>query len=776
MRRIGTLAAAVVVALGAGTTAATSALGARPHVPAAREAAVTSLSIVPAPEHAEVIIGVSGPVTVRDFTLESPDKIVIDITGATLGLPASNYDEANRGGITDVRYSQYRKNVVRVVLTLDEPHKYNIVRFPNELRIKVKAEPPILFVAWHIGNAPVAVAQAGKPSPAPAANAAPSKRPDSSAAVAAAKPAAKVAGKPAEKVAEQPAEKPRRSLDALFEKPAKGAKVGQEAAEKAAPAYANPWALTEAGLDSTTGATVVAPRDVSKTTVAARPGKQAPRVVEPEADVLTEPAPEPQLGPRRADRVRVPEPRVERPAPRRATQPRITVAWQAAPIRDVVAAFALFSGRTIVVGRGVAATVDAEIADQPWDVAMSAILAAHGLAAQEDANGIIVVDTYEAIASRVAAEPLETRTIRLNYTRAASVAATVTQRLSRDCSRFGRPGNAQGNEADAQRNNTVTVDLRCPIRGAVTADSLTNSISVTDVPSNLTQLEQYARGLDIRQPQVSIRAKIILIDRTQLEGLGLRYDLGSRDQYFNTIVPRPDPSDPTGVNDDPAAARVALGGNAIAGIANASQRIAGATLGLIYSTAVGRFDFTTFLEALQESSLLDVQSEPSVVTLNNRTANLTAGTQVPVRVLDAGVAQAGGGLNVPRATVQFRQTGIILNVTPSITANRQIQMRVHAENSDVQFAPGDAGAVFPTQSVDNELLVADGETAVMGGLTQTTVRVSKSGIPILVDLPLVGRLFGVTNRQESKRDLLILITPHIVDDGGQPPVEPRRDR
>jgi type II secretory pathway component GspD/PulD (secretin) len=63
----------------------------------------------------------------------------------------------------------------------------------------------------------------------------------------------------------------------------------------------------------------------------------------------------------------------------------------------------------------------------------------------------------------------------------------------------------------------------------------------------------------------------------------------------------------------------------------------------------------------------------------------------------------------------------------------------------------------------------------MGGLTQTTVRVTKSGIPLLVDLPIIGRLFGVTNRSEGKRDLLILITPHIVDDGQAPP-EPRRDR
>jgi type IV pilus assembly protein PilQ len=83
------------------------------------------------------------------------------------------------------------------------------------------------------------------------------------------------------------------------------------------------------------------------------------------------------------------------------------------------------------------------------------------------------------------------------------------------------------------------------------------------------------------------------------------------------------------------------------------------------------------------------------------------------------------------------------------------------------------GAVFPTQKVDNEVLVADGETAVMGGLTQTTVNVTKSGIPVLVDLPIIGHLFGVTNRTETKRDLLILITPHIIDDGEQPPAQGR---
>jgi type IV pilus assembly protein PilQ len=283
------------------------------------------------------------------------------------------------------------------------------------------------------------------------------------------------------------------------------------------------------------------------------------------------------------------------------------------------------------------------------------------------------------------------------------------------------------------------------------------------VPFNLDELEAYARSLDLRQPQVNIKAKIILVDRTSLEALGLRYDIGTRSTFFNDIIPRLDSvGEPL-----QGAGQVAIGGNTIAAIANATQRIPSAALQLVYSTALGGYDFTTFLEALQNTTLLDVQAEPSASVLNNRTANLTAGTQVPIRVIDASAGGAGQS-NFPRATVRMEPTGIILNVTPQVTNNRQVQMRVHVENSDVSFQGGDIGAVFPRQSVDNEVLVADGETAVMGGLTQTTVRITKSGIPLLVDLPFIGRLFGVTQRQESKRDLLILITPHIIDDGQQP--------
>ncbi|HEY0995846.1 MAG TPA: AMIN domain-containing protein [Gemmatimonadaceae bacterium] len=621
---------------------------------------VSSLAVTPAAGRAEVIIGVEGAVEVQDFTLRGPDKIVIDISGATLGLPASGYDRIERGGIVDVRYSQYRRNVVRVVLTLDRQRTYTVSKGAKDVRIAVQADSGRTFTAWHaVAERPEAVADAADraPEPAPA-------------------PAARQSGATRQDVRE----------------------VAME---------------------------------------------------EPVADART-----------------------TMRAQQRSQQPRITVAWQNADIRDVIAAFAAFSGRTIIVGKGVTATVTAEINDQPWDVALQAILASQGLGATEDASGIIVVDTYENLRNRMASEPLVTRTIRLNYSRANTVAPNLQQRLSRDCSRSaqGQGGTIAAGGQPIQPNQVV--DLSCPTRGAVTFDTLTNSVSVTDVPSNLSVLEQYARTLDVRQPQVSIKAKIILVDRTNLEGLGLKYDLGSNRQYFNQLAPR---IDPTTGQPEAGNGQIFLGGNAISAIGNASQSVPAAALRLVYSTALGAYDFTTFLEALQEVSLLDVQSEPSVVTLNNRMATLKAGTEVPIRVVEA---QAGGNSSgFPRATVQLRQTGIVLNVTPSITNNRQIQMRVHAENSSVQFQSGDVGAVFPTQSVDNELLVADGETAVMGGLTTTSVTITKTGIPLLVDLPLVGRLFGVTNRSETKRDLLILITPHIVDEGETLPTpDPRRDR
>jgi type IV pilus assembly protein PilQ len=706
-----TLATAMFVAAGVvGGNAVASSYRTGSSLPP-NDAKVTALSVVPdaaAPaggSRADVVIRVDGAISLKHFTMAKPDKIVIDLAGASLGVPSGDsYDGVARGGITRVRYSQFTKSTVRVVLTLDAPHAYNVAQKDGEVRISVDGTRG-KFDPWSIGSG---------------------------------------------------AAKARREAVVTDIAPVTPAPVAM------APAAMAPPAKPQAAMAPAAKPQVVAAVPV---TLPARP--ESLLATEHDVSPTRPEIPASRLAFRQAENAAGTQAKSQQ-----SQEPRINVNWENAPISDVIGVFASFTGRTILPAKNVVGFVTANITNLPWDVALKEVMNANGYDVSINPDGVIVIDTYGNIAARQATIPLRNRTIRLNYARARAVAPMVAERLTRACPvtpdgmqsapTASRQGNASPDGAP-QPQVGVVMSFTCPVRGTVTGDTITNSVTITDIPSALPDLEEYARSLDLRQPQVNIKAKIILVDRTTLEGLGLRYDLGNQQQFFNDIVPRLDSLGAPIAG----AGQILLGGNAVSAIANATARIPSAALQLVYSTAMGNYNFTTFLEALQSNTLLDVQAEPSATVLNNRTANLTAGTDVPIRVID--VAAGGNNTsNFPRANVQFRQTGVILTVTPQITANHQIQMRVHVENSDVQFQSNDVGAVFPTQKVDNEVLVADGETTVMGGLTQTSVSVSKTGLPLLVDLPIIGRLFGVTNRSETKRDLLILITPHIIDDGQSP--------
>jgi type IV pilus assembly protein PilQ len=415
---------------------------------------------------------------------------------------------------------------------------------------------------------------------------------------------------------------------------------------------------------------------------------------------------------------------------------RITVTFQNADIRDVLASFAEFTGRSIVPGSGVQGTVTAEIRDQPWDIALETILRAYGLAAVELPSGIIRVDAIERLREREVQEPLVTQTFRINYVPAAEIAQTLTSLKTE--------------------------------RGNIVANASTNTLIVTDVESVVNTVGSMVSQLDIQTPQVSIQAKIIFVNRTDVEELGVVYDLkDSRGNRLNRVVQTEDPRTGELTN----ANIISLGGNSIAALGNATTRVTGPSLETVLSLVLGRHTLVTFLEALQSAELSDVQAAPLITTLDNQEAEIFVGERTPIRVVDLG-AQAGsgaggpGGVAAPRATAQLVETGIRLRVTPHITADRRILMQLRAERSSAQLAATDIGVIFQTQEGTTRLLVNDGETAVIGGLTVSELTQTRAGIPFLMDIPYLGALFRTTRSREQKRDLLIMVTPHIVDDRG----------
>jgi type IV pilus assembly protein PilQ len=576
------------------------------HAGGTRDGEVRAVSLVPTSGRAELVIQVQGDVQVSDRTLTDPNRIVLDITGATLAAGMDQrigYDGVKRAGVLNVRVRQYTPDVVRVVLDVEHLMAYRVERSTGAITVSFGAQQG--FTAWNGTAVAAAAVMAAEPAAAPA---------------------------------RQPAA------------------TGRE----------------EATLSRAMGRTQ------------------------------------------------------NRPIPR------ITVSWNNASIEEVVAGFQGVSGLSIIIGKGVTATVTAEIVDKPWTEAFYAILASQGLSMQEMPGGILRVDAPANLAEIDSLEPTQTAVVRVNYARVAELANSLKGVLT-------------------------------PKRGSVIPDTATNSVIITDTKTNLPNVVDFVTQLDLRPKQVSIQAKIIFVDRTDLEQLGFKYDIGSRSQFYNRIIGRPDPLK-GGQPYDPGVNVVNLGGNEVAAIGNAAAVLQNPALDLMFSTAIGGFSITGFLNALEQVDLSDVQAEPTITTQDNKQATIRVGEDIPVRVIDANSPSTAG--QAPRANVQFREVGIKLLVTPHVTNDGQVSLDLATERSSLQtLAASDLGFIIAKQETRNQILVSDGETAVIGGLTVTTVEKTRSGIPLLSSLPLIGSLFSFSTTRENRKDLIILVTPRVLDDG-----------
>jgi type IV pilus assembly protein PilQ len=199
-----------------------------------------------------------------------------------------------------------------------------------------------------------------------------------------------------------------------------------------------------------------------------------------------------------------------------------------------------------------------------------------------------------------------------------------------------------------------------------------------------------------------------------------------------------------------------VGGSTIAAIGNAMEKVTDATFTAVASLLLNRHTLVAWLDAAQSVQLAQLQADPTVRVLNNHTARIQVGSRVPIRVVDPGAAGAQG----PQAQVRMEEVGVILQITPSVVGD-QIRLDLHAERSFIAERTPDGQFVFGTAETTTQILVEDGATTVISGLTSTDFSTMTSGIPVLMNLPVIGALFRQELVTDEQSDLIIMVTPHI---------------
>jgi type IV pilus assembly protein PilQ len=403
---------------------------------------------------------------------------------------------------------------------------------------------------------------------------------------------------------------------------------------------------------------------------------------------------------------------------------------EGADIRTVVRAVAEFSGRNIVVAAPVKGTVKVALRNVSWQDALRTILRSNGLD-YVDEGGILRVDDMgklqtealereSARAKQMDIAPLETRIVRLNYANAAELAQSLQASLSK--------------------------------RGLIQVERRTNSLIVSDLPDNVGKVEKMAMDLDSTTPQVEITAKLVDVDAEALRQLGVEWNVGTSTEGPEFWGGVDDPANPgTKVlpgggpfhSDD---GTLQAGGEQNTGISDPANRL---TFGIFKDWA----SIEGQLQTLEQNRKANIISNPRITTVDNREAKILVGQKIPLIVQDV----AGNPVT------QLQTIGIQLRVTPHLTQDKKIIMDLHPEVSDLSTqSTVQGGVIINTSEADTRVMVDDGQTAVIGGLIRTNDSTVRRGVPLLMDVPLLGNLFRSNTTTRQNRELIIFVTPRII--------------
>ena len=410
---------------------------------------------------------------------------------------------------------------------------------------------------------------------------------------------------------------------------------------------------------------------------------------------------------------------------------KLSLNFQNVEVRAVLQVIADFTGLNIITSDTVGGSLTLRLKDVPWDQALDIILQAKGLSKRKSGNVVLIAPSDELATKEKLAleasqqiselEPLRTESFQLSYTKATDVQTLITNKDQNILSK----------------------------RGRATSDGRTNTLFVNDTPTKLDEVRKLIAQLDVPVRQVMIEARIVIADDKFSRELGARFGVvaGSNSNGRNFGV-APDLNSSAAIANRTPLTSVP---------ANVNLPVAGAagTIGLSILNIANSNLVSLELSALESDGRGKVVSSPRIITADKRKATISQGTEIPYQTQSA----AGG------STTQFKQAVLSLDVTPQITPDDKVIMDIEIKkDSESGRTAGGGIPILDVRNLRTQILVENGETAVLGGIFEQSTSTNVTKVPLLGDIPFLGHMFKKTQRIDNKTELLVFITPRIIKD------------
>ncbi|MCU1617863.1 MAG: type pilus secretin PilQ, partial [Frankiales bacterium] len=443
---------------------------------------------------------------------------------------------------------------------------------------------------------------------------------------------------------------------------------------------------------------------------------------------------------------------------------KLSLNFQNIEIRSLLQVIADFTNFNIVTSDSVTGALTLRLKDVPWDQALDIIMQAKNLGMRKNGSVLWIAPKdelnakekleFEAKAAIENLEPLRTQSFQLNYTKALVIAQGLT---------------GTGASSGGGGGGGTTSRILSP-RGSVIAESRTNQLFVSDIPSRLAQVSELIQKLDIPVRQVLIEARIVEASDTFGKSLGVKLGGGVINRNnslgtFPTVTGGGTTSTSTltgGTTTNTATTTsptVSFGSptssnfiNLPAGDAGGTGNTAGAFALSLFNSSFSRM-LNLEISALEADGKGKLVSSPRVITADQTKALIEQGEEIPYQQ-----ATSSGA-----TSISFRKAVLKLEVTPQITPEGNIILTLDV-SKDARGVNTTAGPAINTKHVQTEVLVENGGTVVIGGIFELTETNDESRIPVLGEVPYLGALFRNRERVANKTEMLVFITPKMITD------------